>query len=353
MSSSPDSPAPLRFGMIGCGALGVVHAQRLTALPNVQVTAVSDPDTAAMERVVAAVAGQEPSQTITQHADYREMMADGVFDAVCISSPNPWHVEQLLASLERKADVLCEKPLSMEPAQVQQVVEATAASGRTVAIAYQSRYRRDSRVLRRALQSGKYGKVTSVSIYACEDWITPNVGTWRHDPARCPGGMFADANGHQLDLLFWLTGLEADSLRATTETRGTPVPMVTWGEARLRPQGAPLPAGTAGVPLTFLFVGDAKHWGEEIRIQTEGADFAMQDTHLLWSTENKPLAPYPASEMYPEDCSNTLPDSAFVAALRGGPPITSPPNTVWPVLNFTLTALASAAEGGKNKSLGQ
>jgi len=348
----------IRIGIIGCGALGIVHAQRLSALPGIQICAVSDPDDAAMRRVADVLPEITP---VEFYSDYRDMLANANLTAVCINSPNRWHVEQLLASLDRKLHVLCEKPLSMVPAEVEQVVEATKAAGTTVAIAYQSRYRRDSRILRRALQSGAYGKVTSIDVFSCEDWITPNRGTWRHDPDRCPGGFFADANGHQLDLLFWLTGLRPLELRATIENRGTPVPMVTWGEARLGDGEAPLPdrsdrsdegmvAGTCplseGVPFTFTFVGDARHWGEDIHIQTEKADFVMRDTKLLWSDGTQGLGPFPdpPGEPAPSELGDT-PDGAFIAALRGGPPVVSPPHTVWPVLRFTLAALESARRG--------
>ena len=356
-----DTNTPLRFGIIGCGALGLVHAQRLSALPGVQVCAVSDPDAQAMQRVAGALA---PGSSVAAFPDYRELLQMDGLDAVCINSPNRWHVEQLLASLDRKLHVLCEKPLTMIPDEVDRVVRAAEKAGTTVAIAYQSRYRRDSRILRRALQSGKWGKVTSIDVFSCEDWVTPNRGTWRHDPERCPGGFFADANGHQIDLLFWLTGLTPLSLQATIETRGTPVPMVTWGEARLgegsrqsaigssenypkskRPEGTRNPK-SEGVPFTFTFVGDAKHWREEISIQTEGADFVMHNTRLQWTDGSADLAPYPDPESdAPTGGDADTPDTAFVAALRGGPSVVSPPETVWPVLLFTLAALESARRG--------
>lgn len=358
----------LRIGIIGCGALGLVHAQRLCALHGVEICAVSDPDEPAMQRVAAS---QQNAANIKVFPDYRDLLKVREMDAVCINSPNRWHVEQLLAGLDCGLHVLCEKPLSMIPSEVEQVVQATKRAGTTVAIAYQSRYRRDSRILRRALQSGKWGKITSVDIFTGEDWMTPNRGTWRHDPDRCPGGFFADANGHQLDLLFWLTGMEAQSLRATIETRGTPVPMVTWGEARIgeivRTQEAevsgrqqpstqayaPAPVNEQPcinrqphIPFTFTFVGDARHWREEISIQTERADFVMRNTRLLWSTGGE-LAPYsdPENDLPASDLDYT-PDAAFIAALRGGPPVVSPPHTVWPVLKFTLAALESARVGG-------
>ena len=336
------TPALLRFGMIGCGALGCVHAQRLGAIPGVQIAALSDASEAAMQRVASEISSAASAPAFT---DYREMLATTELDAVCISSPNRLHVEQLLASLDHGLHVLCEKPLSLFPDEVTQVVEATHRANRVVAIAYQSRYRRDSRLLRHELQTGKWGRITSVNIYSSEDWITPNVGTWRHDPARCPGGFFADANGHQLDLLFWVTDMAATDIHAKIEQRGTPIPIATWGDARLIHQGVEAPGDRHGAPLlTFNFVGDARHWHKEITIHTERADFVMRDTHLLWSDGPTELAPFPGTTMIAPEMPD-LPDTAFVWAIRNQEPILSAPESVRPVLNFTREALAVAGYG--------
>lgn len=337
-----QSPALLRFGMIGCGALGLVHAQRLSAIPGVQVSALSDPSETAMHHVQTELGAAAP---IPRFTDYQQMLAATELDAVCISSPNRLHVEQLLASLERGLHVLCEKPLSLFPPEVTQVVDATRRADRVVAVAYQSRYRRDARILKQALQSGRWGRISSVNIFSSEDWITPNVGTWRHDPARCPGGFFADANGHQLDLLFWVTNMAATDVHAKIEQRGTPIPIATWGDARLIPQGAAAHGEAKDAPLlSFNFVGDARHWHEEITIHTERADFVMRDTQLLWSEGATELTAFPGTEMTAPGMPD-LPDTAFVWALRNRQPVLSPPESVWPVLNFTREALAVAGYG--------
>ena len=334
-----NSPALLRFGMIGCGALGLVHTQRLSAIPGVQIAALSDPSEPAMQHVAAEVASAAGAP---QFSDYKQMLATTELDAVCISSPNRLHVEQLLASLAHGLHVLCEKPLSLFPDEVTQVVEATQRANRVVAVAYQSRYRRDARILRHELQSGKWGKISSVNIFSSEDWITTNVGTWRHDPARCPGGFFADANGHQLDLLFWVTNMAATDIHAKIEQRGTPIPIATWGDARLIRQGSVPEGDRHGAPLlTFNFVGDACHWHEEITIHTQRADFVMRDTHLLWSEGPTELTPFPGAEMTAPGMPD-LPDTAFVWAIQNHEPVLSPPESVWPVLNFTREALAVA-----------
>jgi predicted dehydrogenase len=345
----------LRAGIIGCGWFGRVHVERLSELSGVAVCAVSDPDEAARQKLAELVPAQirDPqSPDVAIYADYQELLRHEGLDFVVIASPNRWHVPQLLAALENELHVLCEKPLTLLPDEVTQAVAATERSGKIVAVAYQSRYRRDSRLLRLALQSGSFGRVTSIVAYAGEDWVTPNVGTWRHDPARCPGGYFGDANSHQLDLLFWLTGLEAETVRATMETRGTPVPIVNYGEARLTPTNHHQPPTTSFVPFVFTFVGDAHRWREEISIHTERADFVLRDTKLLWTDGAKPLAPLTESDLgLAEMVETDTPDSAFVTALRGGVTVVSAPETVWPVLRFTLAALASAEQGGAPQTI--
>src|SRR5215472_12740721 len=102
-------------------------------------------------------------------------------------------------------------------------------------------------------------------MYNAEDWITPNVGTWRHDPMICPGGFFFDASGHQIDTVLWVTGLKPASVFARTDNRGTAVPLAAWGTALLE----------GDVPVTFAFEGAAHAWREQINIHCEGMDFAI------------------------------------------------------------------------------
>ena len=330
--------------MIGCGALGIVHTQRLNCISGVEIGAVSDPNSLAMDDCKNVTLYPEQ---VKSFMDYREMLQNCELDAVCISSPNPWHVEQLLFSLKTGHHVLCEKPLTMIPEEIHYVIEASEASNLNVAIGYQSRYRRDSRALKRALASGEYGNINSVNLFACEDWITGNLNTWRHDPKLCPAGYFGDANGHQIDLLLWLTGSRTIRVEAAIQTFGLEVPMLTWGQATLKNHVAANDSEEKQVsvqhdfPLNFMFDGVAKYWREEISIQTDKADFVMRDTKLLWSDGSAPLAPFPDFLRSAEDIEDT-PDSAFVSLLRGEQPSVSPPQSVLPVLEFTLVALKSA-----------
>src|SRR5262249_46142210 len=100
----------LRVGIIGCGALGVVHAKRFAELPGCDVIALSDPDAAAMARAASALPRRPRVQTTDYHA-----LLDAGLDAVCIASPDAYHVPQLLDALAANLHVLCEKPLTPDP----------------------------------------------------------------------------------------------------------------------------------------------------------------------------------------------------------------------------------------------
>ncbi len=333
---------PLRAGIVGCGWFGRVHLERLSEISGVYVTALSDPFLEAAQVLARKAAAHQidPAQgKVATYARALEMFAHPKLDFVVIASPNKHHVPQILAALAQGLHVLCEKPLTLIPEEVTQVDAAMKASGKRVAIAYQSRYRRNARLLKAALDSGKWGKIVAVNIFGSEDWKTPNIGTWRHDPERCPGGYFGDANGHQLDMLFWLTGLQPREVHATMDTCGTRVPLMTWGQATLTEADNTQQT----IPMVFNFVGIARHWREEIAIQTERADFLIRDTVALWTDGNKPFAPLTESDL--ETASPLIddtPDSAFVATLRGANLIVSEPLSVNPVLNFTRMALADA-----------
>ena len=333
----------LRAGIIGCGWFGRVHLERLAEISGVYVAALSDPNLeAAQELTGKAVPSQiDPGQgNVAAYADFHELLAHPGLDFVVIASPNKHHVPQILAALNKGLHVLCEKPLTLIPDEVNAVNEAMKKSGKRVAIAYQSRYRRTARLLKAALDSGKWGKIKAVNIFGSEDWNTPNVGTWRHDPERCPGGYFGDANGHQLDMLFWLTGLHASEVKASMDTCGTRVPLMTWGQAALTTQNG---TSEETIPMVFQFVGIARRWREEIVIQTECADFLIRDTVAFFADENTPLTPLTEELLeLTSPVVDDTPDSAFVATLRGEEKIVSEPLSVNPVLHFTLMALADA-----------
>jgi predicted dehydrogenase len=312
----------MRVGIIGCGALGRVHAERFAGMEGVRVAVVSDPVVESAESV-----RRDLGLEAEVFSDYRPLLEAGL-DAVCIASPDRLHVGQVLDALAAGLHVLCEKPLTHLPGELQAVIDAAAGAGRHVSMTYPRRYDAGIRRLREEILSGRWGSVNFVTTYNSEDWITPNAGTWRHDPELCPGGFFHDASGHQIDTLLWATGLRGERVRATVDNLRYPVPLRVHGEAVL----------TGGVPMTFTFHGGANAWREYCSIHCERMDFYLQQGRAYWTPDGNPQ-PVPADG--PEETA----DAAFVRLVRGDGPNWAPPGALWPVLTFSRAALEAGATG--------
>jgi predicted dehydrogenase len=312
----------LKVAIIGCGALGRVHADRLGAMTGVEVTAIADPNEDNLK-----AAARQIQNSVKARTDYREILDRGL-DAVCIASPDAMHVAQVLDSLAANLHVLCEKPLTADPDELEAVIASRDETGKVVALTYPRRYDAGIRAMEREIKSGKWGRVLQITMYNAEDWITPNRDTWRHDPQICPGGFFYDASGHQIDTVLWVTGLAPVRVFARMSNRGMPSPMAAWGTALL----------DGGVPVTFAFEGAAHVWREQINIHCEGMDFAILNSKAFWLRAGQivPMAPGEPDEHA---------DDAFIGLIREGGRNWAPPEDVWPVLRFTRAALDSAAFG--------
>lgn len=100
---------PIRYGVIGCGMMGVEHVRNIALLDDACVDVVYDPHP---ERANAALAATNGVATCAASVD--DLIKTRDLDAIVIASPNPCHVDQLEAiASQRTIPILCEKPLCM------------------------------------------------------------------------------------------------------------------------------------------------------------------------------------------------------------------------------------------------
>ena len=85
---------PLRFGLIGTGRIGRVHAVSIAADPDSTLAWVCDPIVEGARAVAERYGG-----TVTDAAD--ELFASGEVDAVLVASPTPTHVELIERAVDR------------------------------------------------------------------------------------------------------------------------------------------------------------------------------------------------------------------------------------------------------------
>lgn len=160
-------PAPsdrLVMGFIGTGGKGRHNLGVFLGFPEVQATAVCDPDRrhcdAGRDQVHAAYGNRD----CPAFGSVRELLASGEFDAVCVSTPDHWHALATIAALGHGAHVYCEKPLANSVREGRAMVTAASQAGRIIQCGSQERSTDSARMACEQVRNGKLGRIHTVEI---------------------------------------------------------------------------------------------------------------------------------------------------------------------------------------------
>src|ERR1700679_3974516 len=103
----------IRFSVLGCGRTGPMHARSLARHPQARLTSVFDVVTAAADRMAAELG-------VKAAASIEEVLRDTEVDAVLIATSTDTHVELITAAARAGKAILCEKPIALDMAKVEQ-----------------------------------------------------------------------------------------------------------------------------------------------------------------------------------------------------------------------------------------
>src|SRR4051794_33566996 len=195
----------VRFGIIGLGNMGTVHAGYIDSLAGAALTAVADSDPARVQ----VVTGKHPSAK--GFTDPREMLRSGLIDAVLIATPHYQHLEFGQAAFEAGLHVLCEKPIAVTVGDARRFNEVAAAHPQqTFGVMFQARTIPLYAKMRELIQAGELGDIFRVT-WLVTNWFRSHAyyasGGWRATWAGEGGGVLLNQCPHNLDLLQWITGL--------------------------------------------------------------------------------------------------------------------------------------------------
>jgi predicted dehydrogenase len=205
-SSVPDehdfSPQPVRFGIIGCGAIGPTHAGAIAQIPDARLVAVAD----IVSERAAAIA--QKFDVARVYADAAELLADSEVQAVCICTPSGMHADHAVAALTAGKHVLIEKPMDIALDACDRIIAAQRRCGKQVAVVCQHRFDAASMLIHDAITTGRLGRIVLVTADV-KWWRTQRYydsGDWRGTWALDGGGALMNQAVHTVDLLQWLAG---------------------------------------------------------------------------------------------------------------------------------------------------
>ena len=197
------------FVVLGCGRIGSMHAEYLhRRIAGAEVIGVFDVIPAAAESLGADL-GVEILTTLDE-----AMAIDA--DAVAICTSTDTHVECMVAAATAGRAIFCEKPISLDVAEVDRGLAAVEAAGVPLHIGFNRRFDPSHKAVADAVAHGAIGDVEIVKITS-------------RDPAPPPisyievsGGIFNDMTIHDFDMARHVTGSEVETVYAVGRVRVDP-----------------------------------------------------------------------------------------------------------------------------------
>ena len=191
------SSEPVRFGLVGAGAIAQAYGQAFSSALNATLAAVVDTNLAAAEKL-ASTAGCPAFDSVSSMADAVDL------DAVIVCTPPATHRTVCCDLLERGLHVLCEKPLSISSSAALEMISAADLRGLVFTMASKFRYVEDVRKAKKLIASGAIGEVVLF-----ENVFTGRVDMsqrWNSDPAVAGGGVLIDNGTHSVDVARYCLG---------------------------------------------------------------------------------------------------------------------------------------------------
>ncbi|HDG1675876.1 TPA: Gfo/Idh/MocA family oxidoreductase [Kluyvera ascorbata] len=197
----------VRFGIIGVGNIGTLHARYLMAgtVKEACLTAVCDNDLSKHPAIRQLVGGG-----ITLFDDAETMLKSGLIDAVIVSTPHYDHPGLSMMAMRHGIHTLCEKPAGVYTAQVREMNEYARGCNVVFGMMFNQRPNPLYQKVKDLIDSGELGELRR-SNWIITNWYRSqsyyNSGGWRATWKGEGGGVLLNQDPHQLDLWQWLVGM--------------------------------------------------------------------------------------------------------------------------------------------------
>jgi myo-inositol 2-dehydrogenase/D-chiro-inositol 1-dehydrogenase len=168
----PGANDRIGMGFIGCGRQTVgKNIPLFMRVTGVQPIAICDVDSWRMEQALLEMKRQVDSGkaksalgNITTYVDYQDLLARDDIDAVCISTPDHWHMKMAMDALAAGKDLALEKPITRTIRDSQRLIEATKKYQRVFRVDSEFRSGYPAHRATTLARNGYLGKIVRVDV---------------------------------------------------------------------------------------------------------------------------------------------------------------------------------------------
>ncbi len=189
----------MKLVIVGVGGMGGAHFNIHKNAKNYELAAACD----IRLDMLKEKAGDLP---IRLYSDYEEMLAKEKPDVVDVCTPTYLHAEMAIKAMEAGAHVLSEKPMALNSSECEAILACVKRTGKHYMTAQVVRFMNAYSYLRQTIESGRYGKLESLSMQrysATPRWSWDN---WFQDKARS-GHVALDMMIHDVDYVQSVLGM--------------------------------------------------------------------------------------------------------------------------------------------------
>ncbi len=211
-NTSSDVRKKFRFAILGCGMIAGIHAAAIQSLPNAELVGAADAFPAAAQSFCE-------KHGIHAYESEEAMLQDENVDVVCICTPSHCHAQSAVRALECGKHVALEKPMALNTAQADQVIEACKKHNRLLTVISQLRFCEDVQRVKALLEQNAFGKIVmcNLSMRYWRDEKYFSSSSWRGRLAFEGGGAPMNQGIHGIDLMQYILG-EPEVLRGEIAT---------------------------------------------------------------------------------------------------------------------------------------
>ena len=190
----------VRFGLLGAGRIGKVHAKAIGSNAKAKLVAVADP----MADAANAIATQYGAEVRAIDT----ILASADIDAVVICTPTDTHADLIERFARAGKAIFCEKPVDLDIERVKACIRVVDETSATLMVGFNRRFDPHFQAVKEAISTGQIGDVEMVTI------ISRDPGAPPVDYIKRSGGIFRDMTIHDFDMARFLLGEEIDAVTA-------------------------------------------------------------------------------------------------------------------------------------------